>query len=259
MTPEPTLTPTPPPSVGTVNGVYIAVEDLDREIANITRAAGDLNQAQPEDARAEALDLLTDQALLIAYAQQHGYQSDSAEIDERIHRLIAALGSEAAFTQWKQENHYSDDGFRRALDAELAVGFARSEIFAEKLAVVEQVHAYQILTSTKGRAQEFAEKLALGFDFITQARNNDTISGGDLDWIARGVLVYPELEEALFALEPGQFTDVIETEIGFHILFAAEKSSDRPLSQQSREIVEHRVIRQWLDDARGSADIRLNP
>lgn len=259
MTLETTLTPTPLPSVGTVNGVYITIEDLERESANITRAASDLDQDPPEDARAEALDLLIDQALLIAYARQNGYQSSSAEIDERIERLITALGSAEAFAQWKQENHYTDEGFRRALDAELAVQFARSAIIADKLAVVEQVHAYQILTSTKSRAQEFAEKLALGFDFVTQARSNDTISGGDLDWIARGILVYPELEEALFALEPGQFTEVIETEIGFHILFAAEKTNDRPLSQQSREIVEHRVIRQWLDDARGSADLRLNP
>lgn len=255
-TPEITPTPTPPPSVAIVNGIYIAQEDVAREAANLNRAAAELELDAPEDAEAEALDALIDDALLAAYAVQNGYQPDAASLDERIEELKASVGGDDALRQWQSANGYSEAGFRRALDTELAVSFAREKILAEKLPVVEQIHAYQILTATRGKAQEYVDKMGLGFDFVSLARTHDTISGGDLDWVARGILVYPELEEALFALEPGGVTPILETELGFHLLFAAEKSNDRPLSQQTRETIERRTIREWLSDARDSADIR---
>lgn len=261
FTPEPTLTPTPPPSVAIVNGVYIPEEDLAREIANLRAAdelvgSGNGNVRDEETLRADALALLTDEALLVAYARYHGYVSDEAALSDRINRLIESVGGEGNFQGWKQASHYSDDGFRRALDHELAIGYAREKILAERMSNLEQIHAFQVLTDSQSKAQKILDELAMGFDFITLARTADTITGGDLDWVARGILVYPELEEALFALEPGQATSILETELGFHILYAAEKSSDRPLSEQSRQIIEHRILTAWLEDARNGADIQ---
>ena len=255
-TPEITPTPTPPPSVAIVNGVYIAKEDLARETDNLNRAVSELGLEAPEDAETEALNGLIDDALLTAYALKNGYVSDPEAMNERIAALAASVGGEEALRRWQQANGYTEDGFRRALDGETAVTYAREKLLAEKLPTVEQIHAYQILTATRAKAQEYVDKLGLGFDFISLARGHDTISGGDLDWIARGILVYPELEDALFSLEPGGVTPILETELGFHLLFAAEKSFDRPLSQQARETVERQTIQLWLSEARESADIR---
>ena len=255
-TPEPTLTPTPLPSVAVVNGIYIPEEDLARETENLIRAASDLGTGAPEDARSEALDGLIDQALLIAYARDSGYVSDPEAIDARIQTLVTAIGGEGAFQDWQRRNGYTAESFRRALDAELAVAFAREKLITEALPQVEQIHAYQILTDSKSAAQGYLDKLALGFDFVSLARTEDTISGGDLDWIARGVLVYPELEDALFALGTGETTPILETELGFHLLYAAERSTDRPLSQQVRETVERLILSNWLEAARGSADLQ---
>lgn len=255
-TPEITLTPTPPPSVAIVNGVYIAKEDWTRETGNLNRAVSELESEVTANAEEEALHALIDDALLYAYALKNGYVSEAETLNERIAALTASVGGDDVLRQWRDANGYSEEGFRRALDAELAVAYAREKILAEKLPVVEQIHAYQILAATRGKAQEYVDKLGLGFDFVSLARAQDTISGGDLDWIARGILVYPELEDALFALDPGGVTPILETELGFHLLFAAEKSSDRPLSQQTRETIERLTIQQWLSEARDSADIR---
>jgi hypothetical protein len=47
--------------------------------------------------------------------------------------------------------------------------------------------------------------------------------GGAHDWTTRGALRSAEIDKALFTLEVGQMSDVIETEIGFHIIRVLER------------------------------------
>ncbi len=48
-------------------------------------------------------------------------------------------------------------------------------------------------------------------------------AGGVHDWTTRGALRSTKIDEALFSLEVGQMSDVIETEIGFHIIRVLER------------------------------------
>lgn len=66
-----------------------------------------------------------------------------------------------------------------------------------------------------------AEAKAPGADFAALAsRYSDDASkaqGGDLGWLGRGATV-PEFEKALFALQPGQVSDPVKTEYGWHVI-----------------------------------------
>ncbi|PIR94087.1 protein translocase subunit SecD [Candidatus Falkowbacteria bacterium CG10_big_fil_rev_8_21_14_0_10_39_11] len=45
-----------------------------------------------------------------------------------------------------------------------------------------------------------------------------SVNAGDLGWFGRGVMV-SDFEDAVFNMETGQISDVIETEFGFHLIF----------------------------------------
>ncbi|MCF2856542.1 SurA N-terminal domain-containing protein [Pseudoalteromonas sp. SMS1] len=77
--------------------------------------------------------------------------------------------------------------------------------------------------SAKTKAQDLYAQLQGGADFaeLAQTQSDDIASGelgGDLDWIERDMMD-PEFETAAFALESvGDFSPVVESEFGFHII-----------------------------------------
>jgi peptidyl-prolyl cis-trans isomerase D len=68
--------------------------------------------------------------------------------------------------------------------------------------------------------------------------------GGDLGWIARDTLV-PEVEEAVFVLDPETVSDVIESPFGYHVAVVTDvrPSGVKPLDEV-RDDIEQEVLRQ---------------
>jgi peptidyl-prolyl cis-trans isomerase C len=63
------------------------------------------------------------------------------------------------------------------------------------------------------------------------------LEGGRLGELTQGKL-YPELDTALFAMEEGEISDIIQTEIGLHILYCEKvnKAIKVPLSRAKKKI-----------------------
>ncbi len=86
-----------------------------------------------------------------------------------------------------------------------------------------------------------AKRIAGGEDFAAVAREvSDDASaadGGDLGMFERGKMVKP-FEEAAFALEEGQVSDIVESPFGFHIIqvYKHEKSGQKPIEEVRNEI-----------------------
>ncbi len=87
--------------------------------------------------------------------------------------------------------------------------------------------------AASGRAAEILARLKKGERFAELARkySDDKGSGahgGDMGWFSKGMMVKP-FEEAAFALKKGETSGVVETEFGYHIIFAEDRQESRLL------------------------------
>ncbi len=95
--------------------------------------------------------------------------------------------------------------------------------------------------AAEAKAREVAAKARVeGADFaaLAAADSDDTGSkamGGDLGWVGKDSMPAP-LESALFAMQPGQISDPVKTEFGWHVLKLREiKASEQESFEQARD------------------------
>jgi parvulin-like peptidyl-prolyl isomerase len=128
------------------------------------------------------------------------------------------------------------------------------------LATQEQVHAQHIVMPSEDQARDVLNQLQAGADFATLARQVSTDSatkdsGGDLGWFARGAKA-KAVEDAAFALQPGQLSDVIANGGSFEILQVLERDPNRPLAQDQLTSQRTQAFNTWLSQKRGGADVK---
>jgi parvulin-like peptidyl-prolyl isomerase len=76
------------------------------------------------------------------------------------------------------------------------------------------------------QAEAILKRLREGEDFAVLARqfsaDGTRDTGGDLGWFGRGAMV-TEFENAAFALKPGQISELVQTNFGYHIIKLEER------------------------------------
>jgi parvulin-like peptidyl-prolyl isomerase len=123
----------------------------------------------------------------------------------------------------------------------------------------EQVHAAHILVDTNDLAVAVYAQLQGGANFEDTAReqSNDTgtaENGGDLGWFTRGQMV-DEFEEVAFTLQPGEISQPVKTEFGWHIIKVYEKVPDRAMTDQQIQQYRDSITARWLEERKSTMDI----
>ena len=114
----------------------------------------------------------------------------------------------------------------------------------------EQVRASHILLKTEGKddaavkkqAEELLAKAKAGADFAKLASqySEDEVSkakGGDLDFFPKGQMV-PEFDKVAFSLKPGEISDLVKSQYGYHIIKVTDK---KPATKKSLDEVRAQI------------------
>ncbi len=123
----------------------------------------------------------------------------------------------------------------------------------------DQVRAQHILVGTEELARQLYEQATGGADFGQLARTNSTdtttaSTGGQLGWFTRQE-VPPALAEAAFALQPGEISQPVQSEFGWHLVRVMERQDDRPLTPAQYQLATDEAIETWIAEQRAEASI----
>lgn len=232
--------PTPIPTAAVVNGDIITAAAYQEELARYKAA---VNRDLTEEDQSIVINNLINLTLLAQAATSEGFQISETDLDERIARLDT---EDQPLTDWLSVYGFTAETFRIHLKRSLEAAWMRDQIIADAPLEMEQIHAQQMLFYNLAAAEEILEDLNSGKDFSQLAKTHDPQTLGDLGWFPPGFLTIPELDPILFGLEAGETSDIIETEIGYHIIMILEKEGNRPLDPAIRQILQEQELDNWL-------------
>jgi len=247
-------TATTEPLAAVVNGENITQAQYEAELSRYQAAIG-TELATEEEQR--VLDDLINLTLLAQAAAESGFVADDAIVQERFDQLLDQLGDRKAFDVWMQSNGYHEAEFKQDLKRSIAAAWMRDQISSQVPETMEQVHARQILLYNSDNAYQALEQLRLGNDFVKLAAEYDPITYGDLGWFPRGYLMDDKLEEVVFNLQPGEFSDVIQTAAGFHIVQVIEREGQHSVDPAIRLDLQEKALNDWLVEHRLNSQIQI--
>jgi peptidyl-prolyl cis-trans isomerase C len=252
-----------PDVVARVNGEEVKKADFERMIHTLEQRAG---QQIPAERRDEilrgALDQLVVYTLLSQESRNRGIKVEETEIDQKVQQLRAKFPNQEAFAKALTDRGMTMDGLKhdarvdisvtKLMEAEVATEPAPSDedakTFYEKnpdrFKQGEKVRASHILIKVDQKAPPAAKQQArtkidavlkqakAGGDFakLAQEHSQDgsAAQGGDLNYFTREQMV-PEFAKVAFELKPGEISDVVETQFGYHIIKVVDHQQARTM------------------------------
>jgi parvulin-like peptidyl-prolyl isomerase len=258
------------PLAALVNGRPIYLADYERALGQYEAdlplrgldPASPEGQAELTRARSWILDFMITEELIVQAAEKAGITVSDEEVDAVMAEMIAENGGEEAF-QAKLEGFGENYAIHREQQRRGLIVMKMSQLVADSVPkVAEHVRARHILVDTPEEAERLHDQLEKGADFATLARTysqdpNTREAEGDLGWFPRGILTVPEVEEVAFSLNPGEYSGVVPSLLGYHIVQVVERDPAREVSPDNLHLLQERVLQEWVDGLKAQADIQI--
>lgn len=267
--------PPKPAVAATVNGEEITVEQVDAYI-KATLGILPLNDAQLKQLRTSVVPDLVDELVLKQFLAKNAPKVEPAEIDKQVLAFTASLEKKGkTLAGFLRETNQTEAKLRESWTALMQLdGYVKKTVTDAELKKYweankdafdgVEVKASHILISVGRKASTVEKDLArtkiqvikteLGLkkiDFAAAAKrySQDPSAevGGDLGFILRKNPLGEAFSKTAFALKPGEISDIVESEFGYHLILVSERKAGRP-SQFEKIIDEVREV--YTDDYR---------
>jgi hypothetical protein len=246
-----------------VNGRLITLAEYEAEVARFEAAqlSAGIDLATIGGYQMQVLDTLIDRELLVYGAELSGFSIDENGLQARVNQLADEVGGMDNLMMWVESNGYTLDTFEQSLRAEMLAAMMVELLTDQIPSTNEHIHARHILVADRATAEQLLEQLNNGADFALLAVQysidpSTRPDGGDLGWFPQGYLLISEVETAAFRLQPGEISDIVESELGFHIVQTLEREI-RPLSPDARSALRHSIVEEWLETQRQEAELEI--
>jgi foldase protein PrsA len=267
-------TPPPPEELPAEVAVMVGGTAITRAEVNRMMEALDRPELTQEELQEEATEELIAQELLYQEARRRGLTVPEDEITAQVHRLRDEFLSRAIFQETREDHGLDDETLRAQIERDLLiVRLLDDAVYAgltmdpqEMVTRPREIHEFYIYRRVyPGAPQEkrqeamekmrqAREKILAGADFSEvvgeYSQSGLAKYGGDAGFVAYNPK--SELSRALFDLEEGHISDIIETKWGLFILKAAEIRPERQqafgeLGPKLQRIVLQRRMREQID------------
>jgi peptidyl-prolyl cis-trans isomerase C len=261
-----------PDVLARVNGEAVRKVEFDRIVRNLEIGSGPIPVQRRDEVLRGVLDQLITYTLMSQEAAAKKISVTDVDIDRRIGQM-RGQGSDADFKKALEARNMSVEQLRsdarvqltieKLMESEVAGIAAATDAEArqyyaanpDRFARGEAVRASHILLRVDAKAPEAVRKETLartqsilklarsGKDFAALAKQHSqdgsAAAGGDLGYFERGRMV-PAFSQAAFALKPGEISDVVTTEYGYHIITVSERKAAEtvPFDQARSQIID---------------------
>ncbi|HEV2757477.1 MAG TPA: peptidylprolyl isomerase [Actinomycetota bacterium] len=236
------------------------------------------------------LSFLIKRAVLAPVAEERGIEVTDADVQEQIDTIIETeFENLDAFEEELKEQGLTRAELEEIVHVRLIEEELEAEVIAEarpseedlrafyegNLAEFELTRSQHILVEKKGLAERLAQRLKVapeakvGKLFAELARKHSVDpsaadNGGDLGFQPRGSFVEP-FENAANALQPGEISDPVETEFGWHVIRVVARRTatfEQALPQIEPQLAGEAQTEAWQDflrDLYEEAEVEVNP
>jgi peptidyl-prolyl cis-trans isomerase SurA len=270
----------------TVGEVLAAVRPAEARLR--LRYAGLELRAELEATYDRTLQSMIDHNLMLEEWDSRGRELPKPLIDERTQRIIASNfgGNRAEFLDTLTAQGITQEEWREQMREMIIIDFLRAEMVSPlvvisprqiRAAYEARLEEFRVVGATRARIitvpaiptttiadplalmTELHERLRAGESFaeLAEAFSQDAAAtrGGNRGWIQPGDF-RAELAQPLRDLEPGTFSEVIETDDNLYLIKVDERRADRiipfaevrdQLADEVRRAEEERIQRAWLN------------
>ena len=203
------------PVIARVNGVDIKQSDLALAEEDV---GADMQAASPEAKREHLISYLAD-IIMVTQAADKKNLADNPDFKRRLAFLRSKLlmGYEL---QQEAKTALTDEALKQTYDEAV-----------KSMSGQEEVHARHILVEGEDEAKAILEQLKGGADFAKLAKEKSkdpgAAEGGDLGYFTKDQMV-PEFADVAFKMYPGQLSNPVKTQFGWHVIKVEDKRIKQP-------------------------------